>query len=258
MLSSDNCSQCWGNELRGWVRRSCTWCQSLQKVRQAFCWTECLCAQWCAKQIARVAGWRAAAWTTRVLSIPWMCTGRSHKNCVWEGVTNSMRKSCGDQGKQTHVHGRKERKGGENGMMEWWRGRHRKTQVYFLFWWRLTLHASVNLTISRRNLEAITASNESNITKIIALIKIIELNTCLLQKEVPFPLPYSKVWNAFLQGWCQDVSRNVGGHGDIMVWETVMGKAHKLYEIYCNFSPFRFSHCLNCNHKTVLKIALQV
>lgn len=47
-----------------------------------------------------------------------MCAGRSHKNCVWEGVTNSMRKSCGDQGKQTRVHGRKERKGGENGMME--------------------------------------------------------------------------------------------------------------------------------------------
>lgn len=34
-----------------------------------------------------------------------------------EGVTNSMRKSCGDEGKQTHVHGRKERKGGESGMM---------------------------------------------------------------------------------------------------------------------------------------------
>lgn len=39
------------------------------------------------------------------------------QNCGWEGVTNSMRKSCGDQGKQTHVHSRKERKGGESGMM---------------------------------------------------------------------------------------------------------------------------------------------
>lgn len=39
------------------------------------------------------------------------------QNCVWEGVTNSMRKSRGDQGKQTRVHGRKERKGGESGMM---------------------------------------------------------------------------------------------------------------------------------------------
>lgn len=70
--------------------------------------------------MARVAGWGAAAWTTRVLSIPRMCTGRGHKNCVWEGVTNSTRKSCGDQGKQTHVHGRKERgwrkwNGGEEG-----------------------------------------------------------------------------------------------------------------------------------------------
>lgn len=39
------------------------------------------------------------------------------QNRVWEGVTNSMRKSCGDEGKQARVHGRKERKGGESGMM---------------------------------------------------------------------------------------------------------------------------------------------
>lgn len=45
-----------------------------------------------------------------------VCRAES-QNCVWEGVTNSMRKSCGDQGKQAHVHGRKERKGGESGMM---------------------------------------------------------------------------------------------------------------------------------------------
>lgn len=39
------------------------------------------------------------------------------QNRVWAGVTNSMRKSCGDQGKQAPVHGRKEREGGESGMM---------------------------------------------------------------------------------------------------------------------------------------------
>lgn len=80
------------------------------------------------------------------------------------------------------------------------------------------MDASVNLTISRRNLEAITASNESNITKIIALIKIIELNTRLLQKEVPFPPPIQRfemlfykadvkmsleMWEGMVISWCE-------------------------------------------------------
>lgn len=39
------------------------------------------------------------------------------QSCARDGVTNSVRKSRGDQGKQTRVHGRKERKGGESGMM---------------------------------------------------------------------------------------------------------------------------------------------
>jgi len=45
-----------------------------------------------------------------------VCRAQS-RNGVWEGGTNSTRKSCGDQGKQTRVRGRKERKGGESGMM---------------------------------------------------------------------------------------------------------------------------------------------
>lgn len=49
-----------------------------------------------------------------VVCSPNVCRAES-QNCVWEGVTNSMRKSCGDQGKQAHVHGRKEREGGESG-----------------------------------------------------------------------------------------------------------------------------------------------
>lgn len=51
-----------------------------------------------------------------VVYSPNVCRAES-QNCVWEGVTNSMRKSCGDQGKRTPVHGRKERKGGESGMV---------------------------------------------------------------------------------------------------------------------------------------------
>lgn len=46
-----------------------------------------------------------------------MCAGRESQSCARDGVTNSVRKSRGDQGKQTRVHGRKERKGGESGMM---------------------------------------------------------------------------------------------------------------------------------------------
>lgn len=60
-----------------------------------------------------------------------VCRAES-QHCVWEGVTNSMRKSCGDQGKQARVHGRKERKGGESGMMG--RKAQEETQVYFLPW----------------------------------------------------------------------------------------------------------------------------
>lgn len=73
-------------------------------------------------------------------------------------------------------------------------------------------------------------------------------------------LPFSSIQRFEVHFYKADVKMSLEMHEAMVIsWcERESRARHVNFMKYCHFFPFRFGHCLNWNHKTHLKIALQV
>lgn len=149
---ADNCWQCWGTALRR---------------RMGHSWTRWLCGK--DRSILLDKGPACAVMRRADGTCGWVGSSSvDNKGVVYSPNVHraGSQKLCMGRGNKQHeeimwrsgeANSRSWQEGERVEKVERWGGGRRKTQVCFLFWWRLTLGAFTDLTISRRTVETLTA-----------------------------------------------------------------------------------------------------